>query len=217
MATPTAPGNDAGKVDAGDDDAEDTVLGAAAQGAPPELIEPGTADADTIVVTRAVPARPSKANSAPDPQPASSRKSTPTHEVAPSRAAAPPAEAGHPRFALRIGTHPPIPLDVPAYVGRRPSTPRITGTKMPRLVMVPSPSREVSSTHVEFRQEGATVVVTDLGSTNGTSISNPGFSPLGLRQGESVAVVAGSVVDIGDGIRIIVISDSEEPSSEVPA
>ncbi|TFB80895.1 FHA domain-containing protein [Terrimesophilobacter mesophilus] len=78
---------------------------------------------------------------------------------------------------------------------------------MPRLVMVPSPSREVSSTHVELHQEGSAVVVTDLGSTNGTTVTNPGFAPLGLRQGESVVVAAGSVVDIGDGIRIVIVTD----------
>ena len=207
MATFTAP----------QDDADDTVLGVGVPVTPPELVEPGDADADTIVVTRAVPERQSRARATPEGEPANTKRParTPPAHTPPART--PPApETGHPRFALRIGTHPPIPLDVPAYVGRRPSTPRITGTKMPRLVMVPSPSREVSSTHVEFRQEGETVVVTDLGSTNGTTITNPGFPPLGLRQGESVAVVAGSVVDIGDGIRIIVMSDREEPSSGGP-
>jgi pSer/pThr/pTyr-binding forkhead associated (FHA) protein len=113
-------------------------------------------------------------------------------------------------FAIRIGTHEPIPLDVPAYVGRRPSTPRITGTRLPRLVMVPSPNREVSSTHVELHQEGSTVVVTDLDSTNGTTVTNPGLPPVGLRQGESVVLGAGSLVDIGDGIRIIVVTGRED-------
>lgn len=174
---------------------EDTVLGDQRPAAPPQLVDPGTADADTIIVTRATPAR--------KPRAPSSR--TPPR--------APVELSDHPRFALRIGTHAPIPLDVPAYVGRRPSTPRITGTKMPRLVMVPSPSREVSSTHVEFRQEGGTVVVTDLGSTNGTSVVNPGLPPRGLRQGESIVVVTGSVVDIGDGIRIVVVSAEDEPSA----
>lgn len=174
---------------------DDTVLGPAMTDAPlPPLIEPETAEADTIIVTHAT----------------SGRRRAPefTTDVA--------DEADVARFALRIGTHKPIPLEVPAYVGRRPSTPRITSTRMPRLVMVPSPSREVSSTHIEVRQEGATVVVTDLGSTNGTIVTNEGFPPRGLRQGESVVVGVGSVVDIGDGIRIVVVAAPAETLGEGP-
>jgi hypothetical protein len=43
------------------------------------------------------------------------------------------------------------------------------------------------------------VVVTDLRSTNGTVVTMPGRPALTLRQGESVVVVPGTVVDIGDG------------------
>ncbi len=109
-------------------------------------------------------------------------------------------------YAMRIGEHSLISLEVPAYIGRRPSTPRIVGPRMPRLVMVPSPSREVSSTHVEILQEADTVVVTDLGSTNGTTVTMAGFAPQTLRQGESLVVGAETVVDIGDGIRIVIVS-----------
>lgn len=82
--------------------------------------------------------------------------------------------------------------------------------------MVPSPLREVSSTHVEIRQEAETVVVTDLGSTNGTSVLVPGLPLRSLRQGESFVVGAGSVVDIGDGIRIAIVVHSEDSSTEGP-
>ncbi len=176
--------------DAGD--AEDTILGPAMIGIePPPLVEPGEAEADTIIVTRANSGR--------------RRATGPVLE--------PATDLEPARFALRIGTHPPIPLEVPAYIGRRPSTPRITGNRMPRLVMVPSPLREVSSTHVEVRQEGTAVVVTDLGSTNGTIVTNEGFPPRGLRQGESIVVGPGSMVDIGDGIRVVVV----EMSADIPA
>jgi hypothetical protein len=173
---------------------EDTIIGAARpSGADTAGLE--SADADTIIVSRAkAPRRRSIA-----PEPAATMPSAPVE---------PAASAG--MFAIRIGTHEPIPLDVPAYVGRRPSIPRITGTRLPRLVMVPSPNREVSSTHVELHQEGSTVVVTDLDSTNGTTVTNPGLPPVGLRQGESVVLGAGSLVDIGDGIRIIVVTGRED-------
>jgi pSer/pThr/pTyr-binding forkhead associated (FHA) protein len=63
---------------------------------------------------------------------------------------------------------------------------------------VPSPLREVSSTHLELRQQGALVIVTDLKSTNGTVVTVPGRAAVKLRGGESVVVVPGTIVDIGD-------------------
>lgn len=107
-------------------------------------------------------------------------------------------------YAIRIGTHELL-LDVPTVVGRRPRTPRIVGDRPPRLVRVPSVSQEISSTHLEVRQEGQVVVVTDLDSTNGTIVTAPGGAPLTLRQGESVVVVTGTVVDIGDDVRIEIL------------
>ncbi len=182
---------------------EDTVIGAG----PPPLAEPpadgrSDAEADTIV-------RPSARKG----RPAARAKAAPTAEKALAPAPEPP---GHPLSFIRIGTHEPIPLDVPAYIGRRPGTPRITGGRLPRLVMVPSPSREVSATHLEIRQEGASVVVTDLGSTNGTVVTHPRGAPVTLRQGESVVVVAGSVVDIGDGIRVVIAQGAGDQSAEGP-
>ena len=91
-----------------------------------------------------------------------------------------------------------IPLDVPSYIGRRPTTPRITSGEVSRLVRVPSPLREVSATHLEVRQLGSSVVVTDLRTTNGTVVTLPGGAPRKLLQGESVVVSPGTLVDIGD-------------------
>ncbi len=92
-----------------------------------------------------------------------------------------------------------IPLDLPAYIGRAPHHPRIAADRMPRLVRVPSPLQEVSSSHLEIRQLGMTVVVTDLKSTNGTIVSVPGTQPRKLRQSESLVVSPGTLIDIGDG------------------
>ena len=82
-------------------------------------------------------------------------------------------------------------LDAVSYVGRRPSSPRIIYGQMPRLVRVPSPEQEVSSTHVELRQLGASVVLTDMRSTNGSIVFPPGGEPRKLRQGESVVATPG--------------------------
>jgi pSer/pThr/pTyr-binding forkhead associated (FHA) protein len=65
----------------------------------------------------------------------------------------------------------------------------------------------VSSTHARIEQVGDTVVVTDLRSTNGTTVTPPGGRSSRLRPGESAVVLPGAVVDIGDG-NIIEITDA---------
>ncbi|MEO6944686.1 MAG: FHA domain-containing protein [Lacisediminihabitans sp.] len=108
-------------------------------------------------------------------------------------------EARSAAHSFRVGDRLPISLDIPALVGRHPAAPRVPGRELPRLVRVSSPLSEVSGTHVELRQDGTSVVVTDLRSTNGTIVRMPGARPLKLRQGESVVVRPGTLVDIGDG------------------
>jgi hypothetical protein len=124
--------------------------------------------------------------------------------------------AQFPTIARTVAEHEPLPpleiygfrlsgsdvvivLDRPALVGRKPAPPRVPGGPPPRLVRVLSPRAEVSSTHVELRQLGATVVVTDLKSTNGTIVVFPGLEARSLRSGESIVVTPGTLVDIGDG------------------
>jgi FHA domain len=109
-----------------------------------------------------------------------------------------PGEPSPRYFRFRIGKTV-VWLDVVCYVGRRPSSPRISYGPMPRLVRVASPAREVSSTHLEVRQLGASVVLTDMRSTNGSVIFPPAGGSRRLRQGESVVVTPGTLIDIGDG------------------
>ncbi|MBM7388826.1 hypothetical protein JOE37_001820 [Clavibacter michiganensis] len=99
-----------------------------------------------------------------------------------------------------------IPLDAPAIVGRRPRPPRVVRGVAPRLVAVPSPLGEISGTHLGLRQDGAVVVVTDLDSTNGTVVLAPGAERLALRPGESLVVVPGTRIDIGDGVVLEILS-----------
>lgn len=102
-------------------------------------------------------------------------------------------------YRVSVGAHAePIALDRPCVVGRRPSAPRIPQGPAPRLVRVASPLKEVSATHLEVRQLGSSVIVTDLRSTNGSVVLVPGSVPRKLRQGESVVVSPGTLVDIGD-------------------
>lgn len=158
------------------EDIDDTVI------SPPQhpSVTPGTGTVDRDdTVVRSPVARPH--SSPPDPIPE------------------PTLTTGHSAYGLRVGLDgEPIPLDVPCFVGRRPSPPRVTRGVQPRLVRVASPHKEVSATHLEVRQLGASVVVTDLKSTNGTIVMVPGRKPRTLRQGESVVVSPGTLVDIGD-------------------
>jgi hypothetical protein len=106
-------------------------------------------------------------------------------------------------------------LDAVSYVGRRPSSPRIIYGLMPRLVRVPSPRQEVSSTHIEVRQLGSSVVLTDMRSTNGSVVFPPGGgAPRKLRQGESVVATPGTLVDIGDGNVIEILPQESRPAAE---
>lgn len=118
-------------------------------------------------------------------------------------------------YSLRLGwSDGAIPLDVPCIIGRRPSLPRIQSGVTPRLIRVPSQLKEVSSSHLEVRQLGASVIVTDLKSVNGTVVLVPGSVPRKLRQGESLVVSPGTLVDIGDN-NILQILPMQRPASRV--
>jgi RNase P/RNase MRP subunit p29 len=103
-----------------------------------------------------------------------------------------------------------VEVDGAVLVGRAPE-PRRSGTDgPPRLVRVPSPQQEISSTHLEIRPGTAaargSAVVTDLGSTNGTVLVQPGLPPEDLRPGIAVELVPGAVLDLGDGVTISVVN-----------
>lgn len=99
-----------------------------------------------------------------------------------------------------------IDVDRAVLVGRAPEARRFTSTEQPRLVTVPSPNQEISSTHLEIRPgsgaDHGSAVVTDMGSTNGTVLALPGLAPEDLQPGIAVQLIPGSVVDLGDGVTI---------------
>ncbi|TFC94682.1 FHA domain-containing protein [Cryobacterium breve] len=107
-----------------------------------------------------------------------------------------PAEA---RLRFRLPNGEEILLDQPHQLGRRPRPPRIASGSPARLIQVTSPTSAVSGTHLEIRQEGSSVVVTDLGSTNGTIVIPPRGRRQRLHSGQSLTVLPGTTVDIGDG------------------
>jgi hypothetical protein len=91
-------------------------------------------------------------------------------------------------------------------IGRAPDAGRFPADEEPTLVTVPSPHSEISSTHVEVRpgtgDDHGSAVVTDLGSTNGTLLIQPGQRPEELRPGVPVVLQSGALIDLGDGLTI---------------
>lgn len=130
---------------------------------------------------------------------------TPDERTTVRAPAEPPARPTTPTFAFRVGDGQPYPLDVVHYVGRNPKQPRIPLDEPVRLFSVASPTKLVSSTHLELRQQGDAVIVTDLRSTNGTSVILPGRQWQRLRAGQGVAVIPGTFIDLGDGVVIEIL------------
>ena len=107
---------------------------------------------------------------------------------------------------LLLSTGEEVDVDRPLIIGRAPESRRIFSGEEPRLVTVPSPAHEISSTHLEIRPGvDGRPLVTDLGSTNGTVLVQPGLAPEDLQPGYPVALTAGAIVDLGDGVTIKVV------------
>lgn len=200
------------------DDDDDTVL-RPARGARPDRVRPGVEDVDDTVLRPGRRPRPAEAEW---PQvdvddtvlrpcrvrPAGGGRSGPAGGDG-DRGADPglPAVAGVAervpsiRIAERV-----LRLDRVVIVGRRPAPPRVLRGPSPELVTVPSPRQQVSASHLAVSASGTAVVVEDLGSTNGTVIRPLGAPPIRMPSGGSMVVLTGTVVEIGDGNSIEILS-----------
>ena len=121
--------------------------------------------------------------------------------------ARPSTSAAALRARLADGTV--VDLDVAVYVGRKPSVPRIHVGAPPRLVTLPSPLKELSSTHLELRVVGGALVASDMRSTNGTIVQLPGSAPRTLIRGESSVVIPGTRIDLGEGAVLDILAPVE--------
>jgi hypothetical protein len=121
--------------------------------------------------------------------------------------------AGRPVARLLFSSGDVADVDRVVLVGRAPDRDRVRSGDgpgaEPLLVAVPSPRQEISSTHLEVRPGAGPdlglAVVTDLGSTNGTLLTQPGLPPEDLKAGVGVQLVPGAVLDLGDGLTIRVV------------
>ncbi len=121
-----------------------------------------------------------------------------------------PAVTARPVARLLLSTGDSVDVDRAVLFGRAPEARRFQVGEEPRLITVLSPHQEISSTHLEIRPgsgvDHGTAVVTDLGSTNGTVIVQPGLGPEELQAGIAVQLIPGAIVDLGDGVTIQVIN-----------
>jgi hypothetical protein len=129
---------------------------------------------------------------------------TPVPESPPS--SAPPPDPVRPVARLVFSTGQMVDVDRSVLIGRAPDSHRLGGDGRSRMVTVSSPHQEISSTHLEIRPgEGPDLgapVVTDLGSTNGTVVVQPGLPAEDLRPGAAVQLLPGAIVDLGEGVTI---------------
>ena len=119
-----------------------------------------------------------------------------------------PSVTARPVARLAFSSGETIDVDRAILVGRAPEARRFSSTDQPRLMTVPSPNQEISSTHLEIRPgsgvDHGSAIVTDMGSTNGTVLVQPGLAPEDLRPGIPVQLIPGAIVDLGDGVTISV-------------
>lgn len=110
---------------------------------------------------------------------------------------------------LEVSTGESVDVDRVVVVGRAPELRSGEGPP-PRLIRVSSPNQEISATHLEIRPgsgaDHGAAVVTDLGSTNGTLLVQPGLPPEDLKAGVAAQLVPGAVIDLGDGVSIRVVT-----------
>ncbi|CAN5487130.1 hypothetical protein BH09ACT4_BH09ACT4_02460 [soil metagenome] len=171
-----------------------------ARAAPPALVEPppierGSISRTDVPVMPETSTAPTAAIELPSPPPA----------VAVPAAVATIPEPRRP-YRLKMADGVVVSLDLTVYLGRRPSVPRIASDRRVRLVAVPSLGKEVSATHLELRIAGDHLVATDMRSTNGSTVTVPGSKPRTLLRGESAVVTPGTLIDLGDGNLLEVLS-----------
>ena len=99
-----------------------------------------------------------------------------------------------------------ISLGTGAVFGRRPRSRAPQHEPQPHLIVVDSPNEDISRSHVELRIEEWSVVVEDLGSTNGTVLEREGQPPQRLRGSAPMFAYIGDRIDLGEGVVVEVVA-----------
>ena len=91
-------------------------------------------------------------------------------------------------------------LHIAVVVGRAPAANR--APEGAHLMRVPSPNSDISRSHLLVKPQDWSVIVTDLDSTNGTTVTPVGEPSFVLGGGQSVQVDFGTILDLGDGASL---------------
>lgn len=102
------------------------------------------------------------------------------------------------RIVLSTGEE--VALDQDIIIGRRPRSSAGAGRQPARLVIVPSPRKQISRSHCELRIDDWDVRLHDLGSNNGTYLTRPGQAPVRLDENVPTVLKPGDVVELGEEI-----------------
>ena len=106
-----------------------------------------------------------------------------------------------PLGVLRLSTGDLVTLDRGVLLGRAPQVdPDQPVAQRPHVVRVASPQRDVSRTHLEVVLEGWHVLVRDLATTNGTTVTLPGREPLRLLPHDQQVIEPGTLVSLADEV-----------------
>lgn len=96
-----------------------------------------------------------------------------------------------------VGAPSAVDLDRGAVIGRQPQ--HVTGSNpSDRLVVLGVPGKDLSRNHVRVTLEGWHVLVTDLGSMNGTVITVPGCEPVRLREQDTTPISVGTLITLAE-------------------
>lgn len=112
-----------------------------------------------------------------------------------------PEAEGAPTLILPTGEK--VALDRGAVIGRLPSSERLEGVRSPRLVSLGALSSAISRNHVKIEVTSSGLVATDLGSTNGTTLTRVGTLTQRLRPGIPAALLPGDVLTLGDAVSVV--------------
>lgn len=93
-----------------------------------------------------------------------------------------------------------VALDQDIIIGRRPRSSAGVGRQPARLVIVPSPRKQISRSHCELRIDDWDVRLHDLGSNNGTYLTRPGQAPVRLDENVPTVLKPGDVVELGEEV-----------------
>ncbi|MCL2736392.1 MAG: FHA domain-containing protein [Propionibacteriaceae bacterium] len=99
---------------------------------------------------------------------------------------------------LRLSNGDSVVLDRGAILGRSPHPPNDGASEQPNLVRLDDPTKGISSQHCEVSLDFWHVLVTDLGSTNGTEVILPGQAPIRLTPHDAMTIEPGTKVVLAE-------------------